>query len=158
MEGSMISETPHWALTHTHTWITCRPCQSFSGLLYYTSSPMVGMTICLHVATLVGVCVCASVLVCMRACVCTRVPRRPATCYFPVCVHVSAQAGRKAASRLQGRDCKLWTLEWSFGWLFQNKTSSGISGMDVILNISVHCWGKKWDINVEILGLQNIMI
>lgn len=28
LEGRMISETPHWALTHT--WITCRPCQSIS--------------------------------------------------------------------------------------------------------------------------------
>ncbi len=43
--------------THTHTQITCRLCQSFSGLLCYTSSPVVGMNICLHAATLVGVCV-----------------------------------------------------------------------------------------------------
>lgn len=81
MVGSMISETPH-----THTQITCRHCQSFSGLLYYTSFPMVGMTICLHVDTLVGVCVRVHLLTRRRACVCSTPPCNvlfPSVCMCP---------------------------------------------------------------------------
>lgn len=57
---------------------------------------MVGMTICLCEAY---AWVCASVCACTLAMVLVCVARRPAMCDFPVCAHVSVQAGREAARR-----------------------------------------------------------
>lgn len=65
---------------------------------------MVGMTICLHVATLVGLCVC----VCLHVCyVCVCVFHATLQCVISQCVHVSVQAGREAAGRFWWKDCKL---------------------------------------------------
>lgn len=108
MDESMISETPHWAHSHTHSYtqIACRQCQSFFGLLCYTSSPMAGMTICLHVATLVGVCV--FMWICMHAS-CACVYHATLQSVISQCVHVSCQAEREAASRFCWANFKLWT-------------------------------------------------
>lgn len=115
-----------------HTQITCTLCQSFSGLLCYTSSPVVGMTICLHAATLVGVCVC--VRPCAFACVpCAYVCSTPPcdVLYHSVCMcplkqgeELLAGLGRRIVncghtSETYSRPGALGYS--SFDWLFQHK-------------------------------------
>lgn len=69
--------------------------RAFLASFYNTSSPMVGMTICLHVVSFVGV----GVSACARSRACRGALHHPVMCDFfsPQCFLVPVQAGRKAA-------------------------------------------------------------